>query len=90
MEEERRIRLVSSSIIAAALLFFFFAISPIDAHHVDANLAENKLFTKYFQESLFDITGRALYSVEVLLNDKEYELGKNVMVLWSITSTMRM
>ena len=37
-----------------------------------------KLFTKHFQETLFDITEHAIYSVEVLLDEKEYKIGKNV------------
>ncbi len=36
-----------------------------------------KLFTKHFNGSLFKITKYALYSVEVLLNDKEYPIGKD-------------
>ena len=70
-------RLVSSGMIAAALLFFSCAISPANAYE-GVNPAEKKLFTKHFQETLFDISERASYSVEVLLNDKEYEIGKNV------------
>lgn len=77
LEEERMKRLVSNGMIAAALFFFSFAISLTDAHE-GANPAEKRLFTKHFQETLFDITGRASYSVEVLLNDNEYEIGKNV------------
>ncbi len=37
-----------------------------------------KLFTKHFQETLFDITEHTIYSVEVLLDEKEYKIGKDV------------
>ena len=37
-----------------------------------------RIFTKHFQETLFDISEKAEFSVEVLLNDKEYKIGKNV------------
>ncbi len=36
------------------------------------------LFTKHFEESLFDITKNASYSIEILLDDKEYDIGKDV------------
>jgi hypothetical protein len=36
------------------------------------------VFTKHFQDTLFDFTQHAKYSVEVLLDDKEYAIGKNV------------
>ncbi|HXX53051.1 MAG TPA: hypothetical protein VEI28_00625, partial [Thermodesulfovibrionales bacterium] len=40
---------------------------------------EKRLFTKHFENTIFDITEHAEYSVEVLLDDKEYKkLGKNV------------
>jgi hypothetical protein len=36
------------------------------------------IFTKHFNKTLFDITGNAAYSVEVLLDDSEYQIGKDV------------
>ncbi len=36
-------------------------------------------FTKHFQETVFDITAKAKFSVEILLDDREYKkLGKDV------------
>lgn len=35
------------------------------------------IFTKHFEKTLFDITGNAAYSVEVLLDDKEHPIGKD-------------
>ncbi len=40
---------------------------------------EKTLFTKHFQNTLFDVTEHAAYSVEILLDDKEYKIGKNVL-----------
>ncbi len=37
--------------------------------------------TKHFNESLFDITGKGEFSVEILLDEKEYKIGKNVIGL---------
>jgi hypothetical protein len=37
-----------------------------------------RIFTKHFQETLFDISEKAEFSIEILLNDKEYKIGKNV------------
>ncbi len=50
---------------------------------VDASAQEKQetklAFTKHFQETVFDITGKAKFSVEILLDDKEYKkLGKDV------------
>jgi hypothetical protein len=36
-------------------------------------------FTKHFNESLFRITEKEEFSVEVLLDDKEYNIGKGVL-----------
>ncbi len=37
-------------------------------------------FTKHFKETLFDITTKAEFSVEILLDDREYsKLGKDVL-----------
>jgi len=36
------------------------------------------IFTKHFHNTLFDITEHAAYSVEILLDDQEYKIGKNV------------
>lgn len=38
--------------------------------------AGKPLFTKHFNGTLFDITKNGKYSVEFLLNDKEYPIGK--------------
>ena len=39
---------------------------------------EKTLFTKHFQNTLFDVTEHTMYSVEILLDDQEYKIGKNV------------
>ena len=44
--------------------------------------ADKPKFTKHFNESLFNITDKGLFSVEILLDDKEYpKLGKDVIGL---------
>ncbi len=43
--------------------------------------ADKILFTKHFQNSLFDVTEHASYSVEILPDDLEYNIGKNVIGL---------
>lgn len=35
-------------------------------------------FTKHFNESLFKVTENRLFSIEILMDDKEYRIGKNV------------
>jgi hypothetical protein len=60
-----------------ALVFFLLAAGTTAAHE-DHGFAAKSIFTKHFQETLFDITDHASYSAEVLLNDKEYKIGKDV------------
>jgi hypothetical protein len=67
-------------LISVSLAFLLCAAGPAAATHKGhgAPVTEKKLFTKHFQQTLFDITAHADYSVEVLLNDKEYPIGKDV------------
>jgi hypothetical protein len=39
---------------------------------------EKRVFTKHFRETLFEVTEKADFSVEILLDDKEYKIGKDV------------
>lgn len=39
---------------------------------------EKGLFTKHFQETLFAIGEKGRMSIEILLNDREYAIGKDV------------
>ena len=64
------------SMICAAVVVFVFASGP--AVSQEGSQSEKVLFTKHFQESLFDVTEHATYSVEMLLDDREYKIGKNV------------
>ena len=50
------------------------------ALHVQAEPEKStkRIFTKHFQETLFDISKNAEFSIEILLDDKEYKIGKNV------------
>ena len=61
-------------IMAVNLLVF----TPDPAGSFEGGPVEKVLFTKHFKESLFDVTGHAAYSVEVLLDDSEYKIGKDV------------
>jgi hypothetical protein len=65
--------------VAVAVASLLCAAGPAAATHqgLFAPPTEKKLFTKHFQQTLFDITAHADYSVEVLLNDREYPIGKN-------------
>ena len=44
----------------------------------EADKNAKRIFTKHFQETLFDISKNAEFSIEILLNDKEYKIGKDV------------
>ncbi len=70
---------ISFSITALVMVLFLSAGNPATATHEGGSPAgEKTLFTKHFQDTLFDVTEHAAYSVEILLDDKEYKIGKNV------------
>ncbi len=46
--------------------------------HAEQGEGRKLVFTKHFNESLFDITEKAEFSVEILLDEKEYKIGRNV------------
>ena len=74
-------RLILYGALFGGVVFAFCVVSRADATHQDQHQTsdEKKLFTKHFQETIFDVTEHAEYSVEVLPDDKEYKkLGKNV------------
>ncbi len=62
----------------AVLMVFQLNPGTASSHQTGENFAPERSFTKHFQHTLFDITGRADYSVEVLLDNKEYSIGNNV------------
>jgi hypothetical protein len=64
---------IVSTLISTLLVFGLIAALP-----AEASGEEKQIFTKHFNESLFDITRNAAFSVEVILDEKEYEIGKDV------------
>ena len=64
-------------IIGLAFVLFVFD-SGQAGPYGDQDTGRKILFTKHFKESLFDVTGQAAYSLEILLDDKEYKIGKDV------------
>ncbi|HET6514664.1 MAG TPA: hypothetical protein VFG09_05840 [Thermodesulfovibrionales bacterium] len=68
-----------SALLAAVLCLF--TVSVASATHTGDGGSDGKKarFTKHFNETLFQISEKGEFSVEVLLDDKEYpKLGKNV------------
>src|SRR5271169_2173710 len=67
---------ILSGVVSGVLGAAFLLVALVSYAHGDhAKL----VFTKHFKESLFDVTKDAKYSVEILLDDKEYKIGKDVM-----------
>jgi hypothetical protein len=70
---------ISNSIVGLVMGLLLLAGNPAYATHEGGFAGgEKTLFTKHFQNTLFDVTEHAAYSVEILLDDKEYKIGKNV------------
>lgn len=64
--------------IASLVFCLVLAVFLMDASSEEKREAK-QAFTKHFQETVFDITSKAKFSVEILLDDKEYKkLGKDV------------
>jgi hypothetical protein len=61
---------------SAVLVFGLLVSLPVEASGKDTS--DKNIFTKHFNETLFDITENANFSVEILLDDKEYDIGKDV------------
>ncbi|MEJ2192004.1 MAG: hypothetical protein P8Y39_06580 [Nitrospirota bacterium] len=61
---------------SAVLLLGLLATLPVETSARD--FSDKGIYTKHFNETLFDITKNANFSVEVLLDDKEYDIGKDV------------
>jgi hypothetical protein len=59
------------AVFIAASAFFFITVST-------AHEAGPDKFTKHFNESLFKITEKGEFSVEILLDEKEYKIGRDV------------
>lgn len=66
-------------VIPVFVLIFFHVFINVLAHQpkekIDAGKAK---FTKYFNKSLFRITEKGEFSTEILLDEKDYKIGKDV------------
>lgn len=80
LREERKMKAyISCGIKGLVMMLVLLAGNPAVASHEGGSAGgEKTLFTKHFQNTLFDITEHAAYSVEILLDDKEYKIGKDV------------
>ena len=64
---------------ATIVVLITLIISAVICFGYIAYASDNPKFTKHFNESLFNITDKGLFSVEILLDDREYpKLGKDV------------
>lgn len=66
------------SVVFSAVLVAGLLAAPAANAHEGHGAGGKKIFTKHFQETLFDITPHAAFSVEVILNNDEYKIGQNV------------
>ena len=76
-------KILASVITAVFCLFMAYAAQATHTHESGSEQQPEQKkvrFTKHFNESLFQISGKGEFSVEIMLDDKEYpKLGKNVM-----------
>lgn len=70
-----KLTLILISIIALSLIVPF----SVGAHGDHG--AKKGVFTKHFNESLFKVTEKGLFSIEILPDEREYKIGKDVIGL---------
>lgn len=66
------------STISILFLFFFSLSSPALSAVAAAGGGQPVTFTKHFRQTFFAITEKAAFSVEILPDEKEYKIGRNV------------
>jgi hypothetical protein len=66
------------STIIISFLFFFSLSSPALYADAAAGGGQPVTFTKHFKQTFFAITEKAGFSIEILPDEKEYKIGKNV------------
>jgi len=64
-------------LLSVLLLFLFVRAYPCYAHDNGGSTKKHS-FTKHFKETFFAITGMAEFSIEILPDEKEYKIGRNV------------
>lgn len=66
-------------VIFAIIVGFSLVISDLVYSHEKEHVKGKTQFTKHFHESLFQVTDKGEFSIELLLDEKEYKIGKNVL-----------
>jgi len=65
---------IVSALMTFSLQLFCFSISA----YPDSSDSKKAKFTKHFNESLFRVADKGEVSIEILPDEKEYKIGKNV------------
>lgn len=71
-------KVLTVTLLAAVTVLFFFSQVSAGVHDEGSSPGKKRLFTKHFEETLFDITEHSAYSIEILLDETEYKIGKDV------------
>ena len=69
-----KVSLYVAGMLIVPLAFFM----QVSAAHAKNPTGEATVFTKHFSETLFSVGGKGQVSIEVLLDEKEYKIGKDV------------
>lgn len=69
---------MKKSVFFILIVGFSLVISHSVYSHEKEHVKGKIQFTKHFHESLFLITEKGEFSIEILLDEKEYKIGKNV------------
>ena len=61
-----------------SLVILGFCLITATLSHAESRESKRVSLTKHFNESLFKVTEKGSFSVEILMDDKEYRIGKDV------------
>src|SRR3989304_4865505 len=61
-----------------SLVILGFCLITATLSHAESRESKRVSLTKLFNESLFKVTEKGSFSVEILMDDKEYRIGKDV------------
>ena len=61
------------------LLIIFLALSPVAVFAAHSGQSEAGQHTKHYEQSLFKMTDNGLYSVEMVIKDKDLKVGVNTL-----------
>lgn len=71
-------KFMKKAFVYGIIICFSLGIPHITSSHEKKHEGQKIQYTKHYNESLFKITDKGEFSIELLLNEKEHKIGENV------------